>query len=45
MTLLKQLQSQLKKEQEQNLLMEMRIREEVCREVTELFSKMQTEYK
>uniref|UniRef100_A0A665VNR2 Kinesin family member 20Ba n=1 Tax=Echeneis naucrates TaxID=173247 RepID=A0A665VNR2_ECHNA len=43
--LLKQLQMQLKKERVENLLMEARVREEISREFSELFSEMQNDYK
>lgn len=43
-TLLKQLQVQLKKERAENLLLEARIREEISREFSELFSEMQKDY-
>lgn len=42
--LLKQLKVQLKKERAENLLMEARVREEISREFTELFSEMQHDY-
>ncbi|XP_027131332.1 kinesin-like protein KIF20B isoform X1 [Larimichthys crocea] len=42
--LLKQLQVQLKKERAEGLLMEARVREEISREFSELFSEMQTDY-
>ncbi|XP_029377077.1 kinesin-like protein KIF20B isoform X2 [Echeneis naucrates] len=42
--LLKQLQMQLKKERVENLLMEARVREEISREFSELFSEMQNDY-
>ncbi|XP_028324681.1 kinesin-like protein KIF20B [Gouania willdenowi] len=42
--LLRQLQMQLKGERAENLLMEARIREEVSREFTELFSEMRTDF-
>lgn len=43
-TLLKQLQLQLKEERAESLLMEARVREEVSREFSELFSQMQSDY-
>ncbi|XP_073337533.1 kinesin-like protein KIF20B isoform X2 [Pagrus major] len=43
--LLKQLQIQLKKERAENLLLEARVREEISREFSELFSEMQSDYK
>uniref|UniRef100_A0A8C9XJH7 Kinesin-like protein n=1 Tax=Sander lucioperca TaxID=283035 RepID=A0A8C9XJH7_SANLU len=43
--LLKQLQVQLKKERAESLLMEARVREEISREFSELFSEMQNDYK
>ncbi|XP_060896374.1 kinesin-like protein KIF20B isoform X1 [Labrus mixtus] len=42
--LLKQLQVQLKKERADSLLMEARVREEISREFSELFSEMQNDY-
>ncbi|XP_032397384.1 kinesin-like protein KIF20B isoform X2 [Etheostoma spectabile] len=42
--LLKQLQVQLKKERAESLLMEARVREEISREFSELFSEMQNDY-
>ncbi|XP_070697167.1 kinesin-like protein KIF20B [Pempheris klunzingeri] len=42
--LLKQLQVQLKRERAENLLMEARVREEISREFSELFSEMQNDY-
>ncbi|KAE8280969.1 Kinesin-like protein KIF20B [Larimichthys crocea] len=42
--LLKQLQVQLKKERAEGLLMEARVREEISREFSDLFSEMQTDY-
>uniref|UniRef100_A0A8C4GGY7 Kinesin-like protein KIF20B n=2 Tax=Dicentrarchus labrax TaxID=13489 RepID=A0A8C4GGY7_DICLA len=42
--LLKQLQVQLKKERAESLLMEARVRDEISREFSELFSEMQTDY-
>ncbi|KAG7512938.1 kinesin KIF20B isoform X1 [Solea senegalensis] len=42
--LLKQLQLQLKKERAEGLLMEARVREEISREFSELFSDMQKDY-
>ncbi|XP_055358431.1 kinesin-like protein KIF20B isoform X2 [Betta splendens] len=42
--LLKQLQLQLKTEREESLLMETRIREEISKEFSELFSEMQKDY-
>ncbi|KAM6996878.1 kinesin-like protein KIF20B isoform 2-T2 [Tautogolabrus adspersus] len=42
--LLKQLQLQLKKERADGLLMEARVREEISREFSELFSEMQNDY-
>ncbi|XP_051815708.1 kinesin-like protein KIF20B isoform X2 [Acanthochromis polyacanthus] len=42
--LLKQLQVQLKKERAETLLMEARVREEISREFSELFSEMQSDY-
>ncbi|XP_024857829.1 kinesin-like protein KIF20B isoform X2 [Kryptolebias marmoratus] len=42
--LVKQLQVQLKKERAANLLLEARIREEISREFSELFSEMQNDY-
>lgn len=39
------LQLQLKKERAENLLMEARVREEISREFSELFSEMQKDYK
>ncbi|XP_070772238.1 kinesin-like protein KIF20B [Enoplosus armatus] len=42
--LLKQLQIQLKKERAESLLMEARVREEISREFSELFSEMQNDY-
>lgn len=45
MALFKQLQVQLKKERAESLLMEARIREEISREFSELFSEMQNDYK
>ncbi|KAM9345101.1 kinesin-like protein KIF20B [Symphorus nematophorus] len=44
MALLKQLQVQLKKERAESLLMEARVREEISREYSELFSEMQNDY-
>ncbi|KAM7385210.1 hypothetical protein PAMP_001304 [Pampus punctatissimus] len=44
MLLLKQLQIQLKKERAESLLMEARVREEISREFSELFSEMQNDY-
>ncbi|KAM7408270.1 hypothetical protein PAMA_002125 [Pampus argenteus] len=44
MLLLKQLQVQLKKERAESLLMEARVREEISREFSELFSEMQNDY-
>lgn len=41
---MKQLQVQLKKERAEGLLMEARVREEISREFSELFSEMQTDY-
>ncbi|XP_040906538.1 kinesin-like protein KIF20B [Toxotes jaculatrix] len=41
---LKQLQVQLKKERAESLLMEARVREEISREFSELFSEMQNDY-
>ncbi|XP_030296755.1 kinesin-like protein KIF20B isoform X2 [Sparus aurata] len=43
--LLKQLQIQLKKERAENLLLEARVRDEISREFSELFSEMQSDYK
>ncbi|XP_042288675.1 kinesin-like protein KIF20B isoform X1 [Thunnus maccoyii] len=43
-TLLKQLQVQLKKERAESLLMEVRVRDEISREFSELFSEMQNDY-
>ncbi|XP_074503155.1 kinesin-like protein KIF20B isoform X2 [Sebastes fasciatus] len=40
----KQLQVQLKKERAENLLMEARVREDISREFSELFSEMQNDY-
>lgn len=40
-----QLQLQLKKERAENFLMEARVREEISREFSELFSEMQNDYK
>lgn len=45
MALLTQLQLQLKKERAENFLMEARVREEISREFSELFSEMQNDYK
>ncbi|XP_045921132.1 kinesin-like protein KIF20B isoform X2 [Micropterus dolomieu] len=42
--LLRQLQLQLKKERAESLLMEARVREEISREFSELFSEMQNDY-
>ncbi|XP_071394761.1 kinesin-like protein KIF20B [Centroberyx affinis] len=42
--LLEKLQVQLKKERAESILLEARVREEVSREFTELFSEMQTDY-
>uniref|UniRef100_A0A3B4TKX1 Kinesin family member 20Ba n=1 Tax=Seriola dumerili TaxID=41447 RepID=A0A3B4TKX1_SERDU len=42
--LLKQLQVQLKKERAESLLLEARVREEISREFSELFSEMQNDY-
>ncbi|XP_076600042.1 kinesin-like protein KIF20B [Chaetodon auriga] len=42
--LLKQLKVQLKKERAESLLMEARVREEISREFSELFSEMQNDY-
>ncbi|XP_049455824.1 kinesin-like protein KIF20B isoform X1 [Epinephelus fuscoguttatus] len=42
--LLKQLQVQLKRERAESLLMEARVREEISREFSELFSEMQNDY-
>uniref|UniRef100_UPI003AB04F77 kinesin-like protein KIF20B n=1 Tax=Centroberyx gerrardi TaxID=166262 RepID=UPI003AB04F77 len=42
--LLEKLQVQLKKERAESVLLEARVREEVSREFTELFSEMQTDY-
>nr|XP_054606408.1 kinesin-like protein KIF20B [Nothobranchius furzeri] len=42
--LLNHLQVQLKKERAENMLLEARVREEICQEFTELFSKMQNDY-
>ncbi|XP_059215489.1 kinesin-like protein KIF20B [Centropristis striata] len=42
--LLQQLQVKLKKERAENLLMEARVREEISREFSELFSEMQDDY-
>ncbi|XP_074531941.1 kinesin-like protein KIF20B isoform X2 [Halichoeres trimaculatus] len=42
--LLKHLQVELKKERANNLLMEARVREEISREFSELFSDMQSDY-
>ncbi|XP_071061714.1 kinesin-like protein KIF20B [Pseudochaenichthys georgianus] len=41
----KQLQVQLQKERAENLLMETRVREEIDKEFSELFSKMEDDYK
>ncbi|KAI3363512.1 hypothetical protein L3Q82_012110, partial [Scortum barcoo] len=41
---LKQLQVQLKKERAESLLMEARVREEISREFSELFTEMQNDY-
>lgn len=43
--LLKQLQVQLKKARAEGLLMESRVREDIGREFSELFSEMQNDYK
>jgi len=43
--LLKQLQLQLKKERAESLLLEARLREEISREFSEIFSEMQNDYK
>lgn len=45
LALLKQLQMQLKKERAESLLMEARLREEISREFSEIFSEMQIDYK
>ncbi|KAM3862847.1 uncharacterized protein kif20ba [Diretmus argenteus] len=42
--LLEQLQVQLKSERAENMLLEARVREDVCKEFTELFSTMQTDF-
>ncbi|XP_056291149.1 kinesin-like protein KIF20B isoform X1 [Pseudoliparis swirei] len=42
--LLKQLQLQLKKERAESLLLEARLREEISREFSEIFSEMQNDY-
>ncbi|KAM8860002.1 kinesin-like protein KIF20B isoform 2-T2 [Spinachia spinachia] len=44
LALLKQLQMQLKKERAESLLMEARLREEISREFSEIFSEMQNDY-
>ncbi|XP_037322202.2 kinesin-like protein KIF20B isoform X2 [Pungitius pungitius] len=44
LALLKQLQMQLKKERAESLLMEARLREEISREFSEIFSEMQIDY-
>ncbi|XP_054456474.1 kinesin-like protein KIF20B isoform X2 [Anoplopoma fimbria] len=44
LALLKQLQVQLKKERAESLLMEARLREEISREFSEIFSEMQSDY-
>uniref|UniRef100_A0A668ASG9 Kinesin family member 20Ba n=1 Tax=Myripristis murdjan TaxID=586833 RepID=A0A668ASG9_9TELE len=44
MALLKNLQVQLKKERAETMLLEARVREEVSREFSELFSEMQNDY-
>ncbi|TNN47345.1 Kinesin-like protein KIF20B [Liparis tanakae] len=44
LVLLKQLQLQLKKERAESLLMEARLREEISREFSEIFSEMQNDY-
>ncbi|XP_053189542.1 kinesin-like protein KIF20B [Scomber japonicus] len=43
-SLLKQLQVQLKQERAETLLMEVRVRDEISREFSELFSEMQNDY-
>lgn len=43
--LLKHLQVQLKKARAESLLMESRVREDIGREFSELFSEMQNDYK
>lgn len=45
MALLRQLQLQLKKERAEAMLMEARVREEVSREFSKLFSEMQDDFK
>ncbi|KAM9365003.1 kinesin-like protein KIF20B [Pholidichthys leucotaenia] len=42
--LLKELQVKLKKEQPDSLLMESQLREEICKEFSDLFSEMQNDY-
>lgn len=43
--LLKHLQVQLKKARAESLLMESRVREDISKEFSELFSEMQNDYK
>ncbi|XP_031733804.1 kinesin-like protein KIF20B [Anarrhichthys ocellatus] len=44
LALVNQLQVELKKERAESLLMEARLREEICREFSEIFSEMQIDY-
>lgn len=44
LVLLRQLQLQLKRERAENMLMEARVREEVSREFSKLYSEMQDDF-